>query len=44
MDEADAASAFLGTNGSLTNMPNTQSEADAALDPSATSICYSGVK
>ena len=32
VDEVDAASAFLSTNGSLTNMPNTQSEADAALD------------
>ena len=32
VDEVDAASAFLGTNGSLTNTPNTQSEADAALD------------
>jgi len=32
VDEVDAASAFLSTSGSLTNMPNTQSEADAALD------------
>ena len=43
VDEVDAASAFLSTSGSLTNIPNTQSEADAALDAVRLSLVKSSL-